>query len=109
MKSESFLKEWRLCPYDILPLKIKRIADFHVLLCELDKCVCAKISDAKAKNKKLEKTLIGFRFTMENQKVVVMEVQDFVTTTKQELKVILQQKHKLEKKVICFVLILHLI
>jgi hypothetical protein len=75
MKSESFLKEWRLCPYDILPLKIKRIADFHVLLCELDKCVCAKISDAKAKNKKLEKTLIGFRFTMENQKVVVMEVQ----------------------------------
>jgi hypothetical protein len=38
-----------------------------------------------------------------------MEAQDFVTTTKQELKVILQQKQKLEEKVICFVLILHLI
>jgi len=83
MKSGSFLKEWRLCPYDILPSEIKRVADFHVLLCELDKCACAKINDAKTKNKKLEETLIGFRFAMENQKVVAMEVQDFITTTKQ--------------------------
>jgi hypothetical protein len=78
MKSGSFLKEWGLCPYDILPSKIKRVANFHVLLCELEKCAYVRIRDAKAKNKKLEEKLIGFRFTMEGQKVVAVEAQDSI-------------------------------
>jgi hypothetical protein len=57
----------------------------------------------------LEEKLIGFRFTMEDWKAIVVEAEDSITITKQELKVILQQKHKLKKKVICFVMILHLI
>jgi hypothetical protein len=65
-KSGSFFKEWGLCPYDILPSENKRVAGFHVLLCELEKCACARIGDAKVENKKLEEKLIGFRFTMED-------------------------------------------
>ncbi len=66
MKSGSFLKEWGLCPYDILPSKIKRVENFHVLLCELERCACARIGDEEAEKKKLEEKLIGFRFTMED-------------------------------------------
>jgi hypothetical protein len=39
-----------------------------------------KIGDAEVEKKKLEEKLIGFRFTMEDQKVVVMEAQDSITT-----------------------------
>ncbi len=42
-------------------------------------CMC-KIGDAEVEKKKLEEKLIGFRFTMEDQKVVVMEAQDSITT-----------------------------
>jgi hypothetical protein len=66
MKSGSFFKEWGLCPYDILPSEIKRVANFHVLLCELEKHAYARIGDAEVKNKKLEENLIRFRFTMED-------------------------------------------
>jgi hypothetical protein len=39
-------------------------------------------------NKKLEEKLIGFKFTMEDWKVVAIEAQDSITTTKQKLKAI---------------------
>ncbi len=42
------------------------------------KCAYVRIGDAKAKNKKLEEKLIGFRFTMEGQKVVAVEAQDSI-------------------------------
>ncbi len=81
-KSGSFFKEWGPCPYDILLLEIKRVVDFHVLLCELEKHAYARIGDAEVKNKKLEGKLIGFRFTMEDQKVVVVEAEDSIIITK---------------------------
>jgi hypothetical protein len=37
-----------------------------------------EIGDAKAGKKKLEENLIGFRFTMEDQKVVAVEAQDSI-------------------------------
>ncbi len=82
MKSGSFLKERGLCPYDILPSKIKRVVNFHVLLWELEKCACARIGDAKAEKKKLEEILIGFRFTMEDRKAVVVEAQNCIIIAK---------------------------
>jgi hypothetical protein len=40
MKSGSFLKEWGLCPYVILPSKIKRIVD-SCFVVEIGKtCLC---------------------------------------------------------------------
>jgi hypothetical protein len=66
MKSGSFLKEWGLCPYDILQSKIKRVTNFHVLLWELEKHAYTRISDVVVENKKLEEKLIGFKFTMED-------------------------------------------
>jgi hypothetical protein len=80
MKCGSFLKEWEQCPYDILPSKIKRVANFHVLLCEMEKCACARIGDAEAEKKKLKEKLLGFWFIMEDRKAIALEAQDSITT-----------------------------
>jgi hypothetical protein len=66
MKSGSFLKEWGLRSYDILPSKIKRATSFHALSCKLEKCAYARIGDVEAEKKKLEEKLIEFMFTMED-------------------------------------------
>jgi hypothetical protein len=48
------------------PLETKRVVDLYILLCELEKCACAKVGDAKVENKKLERKLIVLMFNMED-------------------------------------------
>ncbi len=76
--------------FSIVPLEIKKVADLHDLLCDLEKLVDGRISDVEVKKKKLEEKLIGLKFNMEDRKVVIMEAQESMAAIEQELVVISQ-------------------
>ncbi len=45
-----------MCPYNISQSKIKKVANFHALLCELKQHVFAKVVGVEGENKKHSKS-----------------------------------------------------
>jgi hypothetical protein len=65
----------------------------------LEKQIFTRADEINSENKPLKEKLIGLKFNMEDQKAIAMEAHNIIVTMEQELKLILQQICKLEKKV----------
>ncbi len=72
------LKQHGICPYEILPLNMKRVVILPAFLCDLEKWVSTRLSEVKSERKRLEKKLIGFKFSMHDRQTITMEVHDTI-------------------------------
>lgn len=72
------LKQHGICPYDFFPLNMKKVVNLQAFLCDLEKWASARLSEVENEKKRLEKKLIGFKFSMHDQQTITMEAHDTI-------------------------------
>jgi hypothetical protein len=72
------LKQHGICPYEILPLNMKRVVNLQPFLCDLEKWPSTRLNEVESERKRLEKKLIGFKFNMHDRQTITMEVHDTI-------------------------------
>jgi hypothetical protein len=59
----SCLTAWcNMCPYDILPLETKRVANLQALLCDLENGGHVRVVVVESEKKRLKEKLIGLKY-----------------------------------------------
>jgi hypothetical protein len=78
LEIKGSLKQHGICPYENLPLNMKRVVNVQAFLCDLEKWVSARLSEVESERKILERKLIVFKFSMHDRQTITMEVHDTI-------------------------------